>query len=133
MREKFCYITRIIATIDLLSLVIITSIALFKGTNIDINFGFRFIICLSFSILLFQIGKSENIEIRDTCVKKKKSFYFLILCGVYLSILENIMFFEETIRERSSIACVIAAIAAYNLFKSAYKYIIKCNEEKENE
>lgn len=124
MLKKTCYIMRIVSILDLLFLLIFTIFSLIEGTNIDLLFIFRFLLCLIFPILLFKRGKSDVIETRECNNKKESWFYFLVFSGIVLSVVQNYMFYEEMVRERGSISCAIAALAAYTLFDSAYKYYI---------
>ena len=126
--KKACYIVKGIAFLDLLPLFIITFCTLVSERHLNLLFVFRFLICFIFSILLFGRLKNKDIEIQENNDKKKTWYYFLFCSGIVLSVIQNYMLYEEMIGGRTSISCAIAAIAAYTLFDSAYRYYTQKTE-----
>lgn len=118
IRKKIYYIAKILAATNITILIITTLLALTKGVDINLTSGFNIIISLIFSIFLFQIEKNN---VQENNSQKTRYTNFLVFCGIFLSIVEGCMFYEEIVKARGSISCAIAAIAAYTLFKSAYK------------
>ena len=125
MNVVFKYIRRTVAIINACCLVIFTILSRINGVDIDIYFVFNVFICFLFSIILLRNSWFDGEQIRETIAIKKSWVYFLLFAGVFLSIVEIYMFYEEMIRDRSGISCAIAAIASYTLFDSAHKYITR--------
>lgn len=69
-------------------------------------------------------GYCNEAGVRQSNNKRKSGVYFLLFAGVFWSVIEIYMFYEELIRARSGISCAIAAIGAYTLFDSVHKYVI---------
>lgn len=125
MSKIINYIKRGVAIVDICCLVILMFLSLVKGVNIDIRVCFNILICFTFSILLLKIGACNCGEEKLIKVKKKIWIYYLLFAGVFLSIVEIYMFYEEIVKGRSGISCAIAAIATYSLFDSVHKYVIR--------
>ncbi len=122
------YIRRTVAIIDACCLVIFTILSLINGVDIDISFSFNVLMCFWFSIILLRNSWCDGEQVWETRAKKKSWIYSLIFAGVFLSIIKIHMFYEEIVRNRSGMSCVIAAIASYTLFDSAYKYITRVDK-----
>lgn len=125
MNKHISYLVRAVAIVDICCLVVLTILSLIKGTDIDLYFCFNVLICFLFSTLLLKNGYCKEVGAGEYNSKRKSWIYFLLFAGTFLSIVKIYMFYEELIKDRGSISCAIAAIAAYTLFDSVNKYIIR--------
>ncbi len=128
MNKILSYIRRIVAIIDICCLVIFTMFSQIKDVDYSTRFFFNLLICFLFSIILLKGSCCNEEQIGKTSIKKKNWVYFLIFAGVFLSVVEIYMFYEEMIIDRGGISSAIAAIASYTLFDSAHKYITSRKE-----
>lgn len=125
MSKLISYLERFVAILDICCLVVLTILSAIKGTDIDMHFCFNVVFCFLFSVLLLKNAYSKEYDTGEYNNKRKSRIYFLLFTGIFLSVVKIYMFYDEVIKHRSSISCVIAAIAAYTLFDSIHKYIIR--------
>lgn len=120
MSKLISYLERVVAIVDICCLVVLTILSLIKGTDIGIHFCFSVLICFLFSVSLLKNGYCKGYGVGEYNNKRKLWIYFLLFACTFLSVVKIYMFYEELIKDRSGISCVIAAIAAYTLFDSVH-------------
>lgn len=118
MEKKLRSVTKVVGVFDVLFLAVITILALVQGTNIDVHFWYRVLMCLSFSliILFLEDGRKEAKKTDDT---PKELVWFFIFGGLAASVFQNYLLYVEMPRGGEGHGCVLAAIAANAFFTSA--------------
>ena len=125
MSRKLIILKKIVSTLVIICLALISIYSFAIGPVIDVYYIFDMVICFLFSIISVKDGWS-NAEQKIEFEKKKLSWiYFLLFVGVFLSFIEIYMFYEETVLNRGTIASAIGAVAAYTIFDSVRKYLYK--------
>lgn len=92
---------------------------LYIKNRIDFLFGYKLVICILFTILLYL--ESNKIREYSFVVIKKHNFTFLLVVGILMNIIQNIMYIMEISRYESGISCTISAIAVYTIFHTLTK------------
>ncbi|MBP3754095.1 MAG: hypothetical protein J6I66_04490 [Lachnospiraceae bacterium] len=123
MSIKLNNLRKIVSTVVVICLIILSIYSLANHPVIDIYYIFNMVICFLFALFSVKCGW-HNTEQTGELVNKKKSWtYFLLFVAVFISVVEIFMFYEELVLDGRGIASSISAIASYTLFDSVHKYL----------
>lgn len=123
MNRKLYILKKIVSTVVIICLVLISIYSFVIGTGIDAYYIFNIVICLLFSFISVKDSWGNTEQKTEFDNIKISWIYFLLFVGIFLSIVEIFMFYEETVLDRGSIASAIGAVAAYTIFDSVHKYL----------
>jgi hypothetical protein len=123
MNRKLNILKKIVSTVVIICLVLISIYSFVIGTGIDAYYIFNIVICLLVSFISVKDSWGNTEQKTEFDNIKISWIYFLLFVGIFLSIVEIFMFYEETVLDRGSIASAIGAVAAYTIFDSVHKYL----------